>query len=251
MSRSVAFRFTLATLAVVMLAAAADTSARAIRVEAGAGGYEFSGEAWNQPETALLGNAFVAGTLPFTLNAGGSSLSNFCMYANGTIGFSSNCNAAAANLLQPLGADWIVDPEADRVFVPGSVTYTTGRLARGTIPEDPEDAPLAVRFHWSDVTCAACNGATYSFQAILIDLGNGDFDIEFNFTDIPAGVGISQIVLGSTLFESSGPFSSATDFDFRFRDGVLVGGTAVAEPGVLGLLLAAGLGFAAARRRRA
>ena len=123
------------------------------------------------------------------------------------------------------------------------VTYTTGRLApEPPFPPDPADAPAAVRFHWNEVICSpvtatsVCQGESYSFQAILIDRGNGDFDLEFNYNDIPAGIGIAQFLLGSNLFQFGGPFLSATNYDFQFRGGVLVNGNPVPEPGPLALL---------------
>jgi hypothetical protein len=256
MSRAAArsLSFACAMLAAGTLSLTGAASARGIRVDVGSFNYDFNGQAWESSETALGVQPFVAGTLPFAIDIDGTLQSSFCLFGNGSIGFALDCTAVPADaFLQPLLSDWIVgDADADRIFESGSVTYTEGHLARGTFPPDPLDAPAAVRFHWNDLTCAACGGFTYSFQAILIDQGGGDFDLEFNFNDIPAGIGVSRILLGSSSFQSAGPFFAATDYDFSFRDGVLVtDGQPVPEPGTLGLLLAAGLVFATLRRRRA
>jgi hypothetical protein len=262
MSRAAArsLSFACALLAAGTLSIVGETSARGIRVDVGSFNYDFNGQAWDSSETALGLQPFVAGTLPFAIDIDGTLQSSFCLFGNGTIGFSADCtNVPADAFLNPLAADWVPaqpippNPVPVRVFESGSVTYTEGHLAAtAPFPANPNDAPLAVRFHWNDLTCAACGGFTYSFQAILIDQGGGDFDLEFNFNDIPAGIGVSRILLGSSSFQSAGPFFAATDYDFSFRDGVLVtDGRPVPEPGTLGLLLAAGLVFATLRRRRA
>ena len=250
-----------AGLFMVLVAALAlpfDANARTIRVDVGSGNYPTNGQAWESSETPLGAAAFLSGTLPFALNFGTGLQTSFCLGANGHYrileqlwrdpGATRRCSRWA-----PPGS---TDPATTRIFEQGSVTYTEGNLARQLpFPANPLDAPAAVRFHWNDVICAppsaTCQGQSYSFQAILIDMGNGDFDLELNFDDIPAGIGIAQFLLGTNAFpQFGGPFLSAQDYDFQFRGGVLVNGTPVPEPGLVWLLgLAAALmGFLRQRR---
>ena len=122
---------------------------------------------------------------------------------------------------------------------------------------NPADYPQAARFHWNDVLCAGdptlCGSNRYSFQAILIDRGGGDFDLELNYGDIPAGIGTARFTLGPNLYSAGGPFSPTVDYDFSFRGGVLVdgGGGTVDEPSAAWLLLIATIGWMATRRRSA
>ncbi len=256
MQRSERLKAGLFMVLVAALALPFDANARTIRVDVGSGNYPTNGQAWESSETPLGAAAFLSGTLPFALNFGTGLQTSFCLGANGFIGFSGNCGAIPANAtLQPLGATWITDPATTRIFEQGSVTYTEGNLARQLpFPANPLDAPLAVRFHWNDVICAppsaTCQGQMYSFQAILIDMGNGDFDLELNFDDIPAGIGIAQFLLGTNAFQFGGPFLSAQDYDFQFRGGVLVNGTPVPEPGLVWLLGLAAALMGLLRRRR-
>jgi hypothetical protein len=243
------------------LAIATDAPARGIRVDVGSSNYgsDDNGQAWESSEDAVGTAPFRAGTLPFALNVDGTTLGAFCLFPNGTIGFASDCtNVPADAFLNPLASDWTPaqpippNPVPVRIFESGSVTYTEGHLApTSPFPANPDDAPLAVRFHWNDLTCSACNSFTYSFQAILINRGSGDFDIEFNYNDIPAGIGTASILLGSSAFVSTGPFSASVDYDFSFRNGVFVDGTnGVPEPAPLMLLVAAGVALVLTARRR-
>jgi hypothetical protein len=247
-----------AASAVVAFAFTTQAHARGIRVDVGSSNYDFNGQAWASSEDALGTAPFLAGTLPFALNVDGTTLSAFCLFGNGTIGFAPDCtNVPVDAFLNPLASDWTPaqpippNPVPVRIFESGSVTYTEGRLAtQSPFPANSNDAPLAVRFHWNDLTCSACNGFTYSFQAILIGRGNGDFDIEFNYNDIPAGIGLASILLGTSSAQSGGPFASNVDYDFSFRNGVLVGdATPVPEPAPIALLLASCAALALARRR--
>jgi hypothetical protein len=246
-------RGAIAALVVTVATLSNAALARTIRVDVGSTNYDSNGQAWQASETPLGGAAFLAGSLPFAINFGTGATSSFCLFGNGSVGFSSNCGAVPPNaLLTPLLANWTVNPTASRIFESGSVTFTSGHLAReAPFPADPNDAPLAVRFHWNDLTCDTCGNFTYSFQAILVDMGNGDFDLELNYSDIPAGVGVAGFSLGANTFSFSGPFLSSQDYDFRFRGGQLVGGNAVPEPAAAWLLLVAAAAWGIARRRAA
>lgn len=242
----------------VALGLAVNADGRTIRVDAGSDGFPDSGQSW--PIDIPLGSApFLSGTLAFGINFGNGIQTDFCLFEDGVIGFATDCTAIPADArLEPLAADWISDPTATRIFHDASVTYSPGHLDRGAppFPDEPNDAtPRAARFTWNDVICADCAGQpTYSFQAILIQVGTaGDFDLELNYDNIPAGVGIAGFTLGSNQFGPfPGPFLSAVDNDFQFRNGVLVdgNGTAVPEPGALWLLVLAAAAMVTSRKRR-
>ena len=221
------------------------TEARTIRVDFGAGNYVNSGQAWQLAETPLIPPGSVSGTLPFAINFGTGNQTAFTLFEDGRITF-------GAASIEPLAADWLGTGTAS-ILDSGSITYNEGNLARGdpsSFPADPLDAPQAVRFTWNDITCATCGGFQYTFQVILIDMGGGDFDLELNYNGVPAGVGIARFTLGSnTLPPFGGPFDPNTDYDFQFRNGVLVG-SQVPEPGVPSLLALGFLALAAAGLRR-
>jgi len=226
------------------------TAARTIRVDFGAGNYDFTGQAWSLVETPVVPPAPVSGTLPFAIDFGTGPQTAFCLYEDGLISFgATNCSDPVPSdaRLEPLAADWIATPGATSILDPGSITYNEGNLARESpFPANPLDAPQAVRFTWFDVTCA-CDGFQYSFQAILINQGGGDFDLELNYNGIPASVGNAGFTLGPNTFSFSGPFDSATDHDFQFRNGVT---TPVDEPGVAPLLAIACAALAVVGWRR-
>jgi hypothetical protein len=213
------------------------------------------------------------GNLPFAINFGqaGPAVSHFCIdLFEGTIGFEANCLLNSPDYLAPLfpgkqifQSFWVVDSSLDQVSEPGSVTYSTGRLAAdpNQIPPDPSDAPLAVRFNWFLVNCFQCNSPAVSFQAILIDASKnnapGDFDLEFNYSGANSAFDpfAAELNLANNFFSFDGTgIQSRESFDFQFRNGVgtLVdggGGGTVPEPGTIALLLA-GLGMASLARRR-
>jgi len=255
--------------AVLIIVAAAclaplTTGARSIRVDAGDGNYTGNGQAWAASEQSIdltPGNPRVAGgTLPFALNFGTGLQSTYCFSEDSEIWFGS-CAVSpgdpgfSAGLIEPLAADWIAGP-GQRIFDEGSVTFTEGRLSRGPGPFDPSqigNAPLAMRFHWNRVLLNGLPPDTkHSFQAILIQVGSsGDFDLELNYLSVPSGIGTARFQLGTNAFDFRGPFPSSTDFDFQFRNGILINGTngTVPEPATPLLLLGA-LAIAALLRRR-
>ena len=251
--------------AVLLLAAVMspwDAYGRTIRVDQG-DNYEFTGQLWDP--IVIMGASPLSGSLPFALNVGGELLTRFCLNATeGTVQLIAGAESCAslppdAALLQPLAAAWQYDDSAAFFTDDGAVSYSEGRLATNdTLPPIPPvstDAPRAVRFHWNEVGCASCGGETYSFQAILIDVGNGngDFDLEFNydFGGIPAGLGTIGFVLGSDSFQHTGAVANEQSFDFQFRNGALVdGSTAVPEPATLPLLALALSTLYVLRRRR-
>jgi hypothetical protein len=251
MNRKIVSVLAVALTMAAALAVSSLAAARTIRVDVGSGNYDTNGQAWNNFEQPLAGAPSLSGTLPFSINFGQGSINSFCLFSNGSIGFSSNCGAVPANaLLQPLFANWQQDPAASRLFDDGAITYSFGHLAPDPpFPADPNDAPLAARFHWQNLTCDTCAGFRYTFQAILIDMGNGDFDLELNYGNIPAGVGIAGFTLGSNTFSLAGPFDDSLP-TFHFRGGQLVGVTPVPEPSTLALVgIALLAGFAGLRKR--
>ena len=241
--------------AAALLAGAA--SARTIRVDTGSTPQSYidnnNGQFWPDTDGAIGPGTTFEGSLPFAIDFGTGDVQGFCLQQDGFVAFSS-CGSAA--VISPLAANWESDPDALEIFQFGSVTYSDGQLD----PEPPigplAQAPRAVRFHWQEVcTTTPCNDLNndprYSFQAILIDRGAGDFDLELNYGGaIPAGIGTLGFVLGTNVFEFTGDVANDRSFDFRFRNGVLVDGTAaVPEPSTL-LLLALGLTTMHALRRR-
>ena len=246
------------------------------------GNYLTNGEAWQTMSSLpeLFGGE---GNLPFAINFGqaGPTESHFCVNSfQSTIGFGATCDLSTPYLAPLFPAKgifqsfWDFDSSLDQVSQPGSVTYSTGRLAADPtqIPPNPNDAPRAVRFHWNEVHCSAfffaCNSAAVvSFQAILIDASKnnsfGDFDLEFNYSGANSAFDqfAAELNLPNNFFLFDGTeIRSGKSFDFQFRNGVgsLVdgggggggGGTVpVPEPGTIALLLA-GFGIASLARRR-
>ena len=238
---------------------AGNAMARTIRVDQG-DNYALTGQLWD-PIT-IMGASPLSGELPFDLNVGGELLSRFCLNATeGTVHLIEDTESCAslpsdAAVLEPLAGTWLYNDSAAFFSDDGAVSYSEGRLATNdTIPPIPPsstDAPRAVRFHWNEVGCASCSGETYSFQAILIDVGNGDFDLEFNydFGGIPAGLGTIGFQLGTNSFQHTGAVANEQSFDSQFRNGALVDGpTAVPEPATLPLLALALSTMYALRRR--
>jgi len=119
------------------------------------------------------------------------------------------------------------------------------------------------RFLWRNVCADACDGQfddDLNFEAVLIDRGHGDFDLDFNYGDIDGTQGPvpSDSVGGFLLAANAATFS---DFqspgpDYCFRSGVAAvcgsTSTTVPEPDTVALIVT-GFGMlsvAALRSRR-
>ena len=251
-----------AVVAAAAIIVAGPAAARTIRVDVGSGQYEQNGQAWEDSETPILAAQLIDGTLPFAIDFGTGDVTGFCLGQDGFVAFSPCSAIDADTVLDVLARDWTSDPTADRIFDEGSVTYTIGQLSPNVVPPGPApplaDAPRAIRFHWNAVclsgVCDSNNpDPRYSFQAILIDVdgdAGSDFDLELNYGGpIPAGTGAISFVLGDNVFTFPGDVANEQSFDFRFRNGVLVDGSAVPEPPTLLIAALALLLFAAGRRR--
>jgi len=231
---------------------------RSIRVDIGDGNFSFNGQSWGPSHVDdLRGDLFVNGAMPFQLNFGsGATQYDFSFSENGFVSFvapGSNAGSVvppAANYVAPYAADFVDRFDLfDSNFPDFSVVayWGTGRLDTGPGPygDDPSVAPLAIRFTWSgmcpaaDPTCASALPS--SFQTVLINRGNGDFDLELN-GDRPSPVTAGGFALGGNLLGSID--ATTPDFCFRAGRGIrcddAVGVPSVPEPASV-LLMALGL----------
>lgn len=203
------------------------------------------------------------GTVPFALNFGSGSASHqFRFDPRGQILFLDGGGLPTADFLAPLLALTpfkLQDPFSS--FMRFGAGLVDPQLLAPAVPSpvyNISNALQAYRFTWSQVcpTTGACDGSdNATFQAVLINRGGGDFDLDFNYgfgNVIPAG-SVSGYLLGANAVSFTGPFTSpGPDYCFRGGVGNLCGrAVSVPEPATIplftgGLLLLAGLRF---RRR--
>ena len=146
-------------------------------------------------------------------------------------------------LFTVLGGDWI-STAGQIPSDPGSVSVAAG-FVDPAAPFDSTEGYRALRILWRNVTLDPNPDAQqYNFQAVLLNRGAGDFDVEFNYEDgdvYPAGL-TQSITNIANPFIGTPPFGSAFGpATFHFVGGVL-GGTAppptsVPEPSTSWLLL--------------
>lgn len=226
--------------------------------------FQITGQAWpnsSDDGVDVRNDGTASGTLPFGLLIGSTTFTAYCLSENGEISFAATGDACAAAssdsaVFSVLGADWVSSFDGFATN-DGDVSVSLNGLVDRVAPFDAGEAQNTVRFLWNGVTLAGGSGDPYYFQALIYDLGGGDFDLQFNygFGADSYAVGFQRITAGgTTLFSGTSPFSSATDYDFSFRAGELGGSvtpppTTVPEPGALTLLVAgAGLLWGARSR---
>ena len=215
--------------------------------------YSDRGQIWNGD--TQLGTSST-GVVSFDLNFGsGPASQSFTMSALGEVLFSGN------NFVAPFLS---ATPYKVNDVNSGYMSWGRG-LVDPTLLDDvlPDPAPGtfdvanalgAFRFTWSNV-CHVCDGSDdVTFQLLLVDHKNGNFDLDFNyFAPGLSANGSRGFRLGdNVLATSSGPFPYPGP-DFCFSGGALCGTVAaVPEPEVV-TMLAGGLALlgVAARRRRA
>jgi len=195
------------------------------------------------------------------LRVGGSDYSFVCMFANFSFSFSQSngCGAAGDPTFSLLPISGLSVVETTNAPDPGAVFstegFSVGIPAEGqpdfAAPFDINAAVPTMRLWWNNLAesyeFGSPVGTSYSVQAFIYFLGNGDFDLDIRYgidgaTGFP-GVERSFVVDGQTIFSSTVPAVADGDYFYRFRGGQLGGGTTppptgVPEPGSLALVLA-------------
>lgn len=244
-----------AFVALVGTIAAPVQAAREIYVDQG-DNYAFSGQKWDFPGSAYDPTDTNIGVIPFALNFGAGPTSYQFRYdPHGQVVLLTDTGVPTGSSISPLfSASTLFQPDNNGG---GLMVWGAGQidpqLLLPTAPINPvydiNDALTAYRFSWVNVcpSTGACDGTdSVSFQAVLIDRSNGDFDILFNYGNsqgtIPAdAIGGFELGANTTSFSS---FTSPGP-DFCFRGGVVASCSAVVTPTVpepgTGALFALGL----------
>ncbi len=254
-------RSVLSICACILATLAVDANAaRQILVEVG-GTYVDSGFQWSSSEPNYAPGANT-GAVPIQMDFGdGLGLNHLFEFdpagrlaiSDGTGSFSAGYFIAPLQASAPYS---LSDPFSS------FMRWGAGKVDPTILSGVPSTAPFLIanaldvyRFTWS-LVCQTCTGSdTQSFQVLLIDRKNGDFDLDFAY-----GFGTSVGQFGFALGPNQAPLEARTYVgpvgpDYCFRDGVgSVCGSVVAavpEPETVTLMLG-GLGLlgVAARRRR-
>jgi hypothetical protein len=192
-------------------------------------------------------------TTPFAsgLKVGSVTYDSFCLSKEGALGLGigASCSltdAAASPLFTVLGGDWDYT-DSNTAFSPQSISVALGLVDRNLDGGafEREDAMGALRVTWLGMDDGALE-----FQAVLYDMGAGNFDVAFNYS-ADYSTGIQRITapgLTDDLFLGvDGDRLRGLDTEpyFRFRDGVFSRSTdtepeppvSVPEPTTLWLLV--------------
>jgi|GEM_PF-2315187 len=233
--------------------------------------YLGDGQKWDFPGAYFKDGSSTIGTgivaVPFALNIGsGAQNYSFQLDNQGRVILLDTGGQPTTNFIAPLfsnGTTFVPDGDFG-----GFIAFGAGQIdPQVLLPGYPQPGATYVpanalnvyRFLWNRVCANSCIGDgtdDISMEAVLIDRGAGDFDLDFFYSN-PQGPVPTGATGGFLLGLNSATFSSfdAPGPDFCFRAGALSdtcsGTTAVPEPSsVLLILVGLGLLFAAARRNR-
>ena len=200
-----------------------------------------------------------AGTVPFLLNFGsGAATYDFCFAADGFVSFGTSGSPCSSS--SPPTGNYIA-PFLSDLTVGGNTLWSTGSVD-STAPFVVAEATPAIRFIW-DATDSSGNSILAGL--VLLDRGAGNFDLEFEYGNDLFGIdgapatGQQGLSLGTNVLPlTNGPFATATNYLFSFKDGTCTGACGTTTPPVsvgepmTSVLLGAGLLLAltSVRRRR-
>ena len=234
-------------------------AARQILVDVG-DNYEFNGQRWtpNPPGEPNFGPGVNSGVIPFGLNFGDGLgfTHNFVFDPAGKVDVSDGSGSFATGyFIAPLLAG---SPYQLEDAFGSFMRWGAGKVDPALLDDLPNPATFdianaldAFRFTWFGV-CQTCSGAdTVSFQVLLIDRKNGDFDLDFAYSGPTTGqfgfkLGDNVVPLEERTFDRVGP-----DYCFRGGVGAVCGSiAAVPEPETWALMVGglALLGVSARRR---
>ncbi len=230
--------------------------------------YDVSGQKWSFPgdyfhdSFSTVGSSTVS--VPILLNIGaGAQNYRFSLDVGGRVVLLDGSGNATSDYIAPLyhpASTFTPDPG-----IGGFIAFGAGQIdpsiltGTPTPPFDLSNALTVYRFLWRNVCSPLCSGSGLddtNFEAVLIDRGNGDFDLDFNYGD-PQGPAPTGAIGGFLLGLNEAAFTSFTSPgpDYCFRGGVgslcsdIVNPNPVPEPGTVALVLA-GLGLLYGSRRR-